>query len=194
MVGDGHAMGVAAQVLQHILRATEETFQIDHRVVPVQGSQSGSRDFGLRKKLQISRAAELAILESLLENVDELAAKNFLQHFLGKKVVVSSANPAGVIEGETAGRNDTMTVGMKFELLAPGVQHAEEANLSAEVSQIASDFQKGVGTGAEQEIVEDLLVLQSQWRQAAGGGEDHVQVAGREKFTSTRGGRSYALA
>ncbi len=89
MVGDGHAMGVAAQVLQHILRVTEETFQIDHRVVPVQGSQSGSRDFGLRKKLQISRAAELAILESLLENVDELAAKNFLQHFLGKKVVVS---------------------------------------------------------------------------------------------------------
>jgi hypothetical protein len=80
-----------------------------------------------------------------------------------------------------------MNVGMKFELLAPGVQHAEEANLCAEVSRMASDFQKGVGTGAEQEIVEDLLVLQSQWRQAAGEGKDHVQVAGREKFTSTRG-------
>ena len=32
---------------------------------------------------------ELAILESLLESVDELAAKNFTQHFLGKKVVIS---------------------------------------------------------------------------------------------------------
>ena len=45
---------------------------------------------------------------------------------------------------------------------------------------MASDFQKGFGTGAEQEIVEDLLVLQNQWRQAAGECEDHVQVAGRE--------------
>jgi hypothetical protein len=80
-----------------------------------------------------------------------------------------------------------MNVGMKFELLAPGVQHAEEANLCAEMSRIASDFQKGVGTGAEQEIVEDLLVLQSQWRQAAGEREDHVQVVGRQKFTPTRG-------
>ena len=31
----------------------------------------------------------LAILESLFESVDELAAKNFTQHFLGKKVVIS---------------------------------------------------------------------------------------------------------
>jgi hypothetical protein len=54
------------------------------------------------------------------------------------------------------------------------------------VSRIASDFEKGFGTGAEQEIVEDLLVLQDQWRQAAGECEDHVQVAGREQFSSTR--------
>jgi hypothetical protein len=80
-----------------------------------------------------------------------------------------------------------MNVGMKFELLAPGVQHAEEANFRTEVSRMASHFEKGFGTGAEQEIVEDLLILQRQWRQAAGECEDHVQVAGRQKFTSTRG-------
>src|SRR5258706_13652091 len=79
-----------------------------------------------------------------------------------------------------------MDMRMNFEFLAPGVQHAEEANLCAEVSRIASDFEKGFGTGAEQEIVEDLLVLQNQWRQAAGECEDHVQVAGREQFSSTR--------
>ena len=73
-----------------------------------------------------------------------------------------------------------MDVGMNFEFLAPGVQHAEEANLRAEVSGIASDFEKAFGTAAEQEIVEDLLILQNQWRQAAGECEDHVQVAGRE--------------
>src|SRR5258708_11462074 len=52
---------------------------------------------------------------------------------------------------------------------------------------MASHFEKGFRTGAEQESVEDLLVLQDQWRQAAGECEDHVQVAGREKLTLTRG-------
>ena len=49
---------------------------------------------------------------------------------------------------------------MESELLTPSVQHAEEANLRAEVSRIASDFEKCFRTGAEQQIVEDLLVLQ----------------------------------
>jgi len=52
-----------------------------------------------------------------------------------------------------------MDMGMNFEFLAPGMQHAEEANLCAEVSRIASHFEKSFGTGAEQETVEDLLVL-----------------------------------
>src|SRR5271169_939966 len=79
-----------------------------------------------------------------------------------------------------------MNMRMNFEFLAPGMQHAEEANFRTEVSRIASDFQKGFGTGAEQEIVEDLLALQNQWRQAAGECEDHVRVACWKKFSFTR--------
>jgi hypothetical protein len=32
-------------------------------------------------------------------------------------------------------------------------------------------------------MVEDLFVLQHQWRQAMGQSEDHVQVAGRQEFS-----------
>jgi len=73
-----------------------------------------------------------------------------------------------VIETQPAGGNDAMDMGMKPELLTPSVQHSEEADFSAEVSGITSDFEKGFGTGAEQQIVEDLLVLQGQWRQPVG--------------------------
>ena len=52
---------------------------------------------------------------------------------------------------------------------------------------IASDFEKSFRTGTEQEIVDDLLVLQHQWRQLARKCEDHVHVARREKFSLTRG-------
>ena len=98
MVGDGYTMSVAAQILQHIFGAAEGTFQVDHPVLPVEWPQPGSEDLGLRKKLQVSLEVELAFLESLLKSVDELAAKDFTQYVLGKKVVVSGANPTGVIQ------------------------------------------------------------------------------------------------
>jgi hypothetical protein len=33
MVGDGHAMGVAAQILEHIFGATEGRFGVDHPIL-----------------------------------------------------------------------------------------------------------------------------------------------------------------
>jgi len=54
MVGDGHAMSVAAQIVQHIFGATEGTFQVDHPVLSKQRPQPGGKDLGLRKKLQVS--------------------------------------------------------------------------------------------------------------------------------------------
>ena len=77
-----------------------------------------------------------------------------------------------------------MDMRVKAEFLIPGVQHAEEADLRAEMFGIAGDFQKGFRTGAKQEIVDGLLVLQSQWRQLTREREDHMDVARREKFSS----------
>jgi hypothetical protein len=135
---------------------------------------------------------ELAIVKGLLESFDELSAKDFPQHRFGKKVVLSGANPAGVIEGKTASGNDAMDMGVKTELLTPGVQHTEEADLCTQAERIASHFEKCLRTGTEQEIVEYLLVLQDQWRQPAGQCEHNVQVAGREKLSSTRRNPSFA--
>jgi hypothetical protein len=78
-----------------------------------------------------------------------------------------------------------MDMGMKPELLVPGVQHTEETNLCTEVSGIASDFEKSFRAGTKQEIVNHLFVLQHHWGQVAGKCEDHVQVARGEQFSST---------
>lgn len=85
MVGDGHAVGVAAEIAQHILRAAEGTFQVDHPVLAVEWPQPGGEGLRFCKRLQVRGKVELAVLKSLFEGVSELAAKNFTQHFLGKK-------------------------------------------------------------------------------------------------------------
>jgi len=98
MVGDGYTMSVAAQIVQHIFGATEGTFQVDHPILSKQRPQPGGEDLGLSEEFQIALEAELAVLKGLLERSNELAAKDFPQHFFGKKVVVSRTNPAGVIQ------------------------------------------------------------------------------------------------
>jgi hypothetical protein len=54
-----------------------------------------------------------------------------------------------------------MDMRVKAELLIPGVQHAEEADLGAQMPGVASDIQKSFRAGTKQKIVDDLPVLQS---------------------------------
>ena len=56
-----------------------------------------------------------------------------------------------------------MDMRVKAKFLVPGVENAEETDLRAEMFGIAGEFEKGFRTGAKQKIVDDLLVLQSQW-------------------------------
>jgi len=88
--------------------------------------------------------------------------------------------PTGRDRATATGGNDAMDMGVGCEFLTPGVQNAEEADLRTEMAGIASDFEKCFRTGAKQEIVEDLSVLQGQWSQPLGKGEDHMDVARRE--------------
>src|SRR6266404_3489907 len=91
MVGDGHAMGVAAEILQHILGATEGTSQVDDPVLSKQWLEPSSEDLGFGEELQVFGEAELPILEGLPEGRDELATKKqivdhlfVLQHHWGQ--------------------------------------------------------------------------------------------------------------
>src|SRR5258707_7952931 len=65
------------------------------------------------------------------------------------------------------------------------MQHAEEADFCAEVFGIAGHFEESFCTGAKQEIVEDLIVLQDQRGQMTRQGEDHMDVARWEKLLAT---------
>jgi hypothetical protein len=75
---------------------------------------------------------------------------------------------------------------VRFELLVPGMQHAEEADLSAETARGARDFEQGFGAGTKQQVVDKLLVLQRERRQYMWEREDHMHVARRQKFPAAR--------
>src|ERR1019366_975879 len=140
MVRDGHAMGVTAQILEHILGATEGWFAVDHPVLAKQWSEPGSEDLGLSDRRQIAREVELLVLEGGLETGYDLSTKAAPQYREGKKEARAGWNPARVVERESAGRDDPMAMGMKLRLLFPAMQHTEEADLGSQTSGIAGDI------------------------------------------------------
>src|SRR5437879_11710110 len=130
--------------------------------------------------------AKLALTEVALQSNDKLAAKNLSEHRDGKKEARMRWNPTRVIERQSASGDHTMHVRVMFEFLIPGVEHTEEADLGAEMFGIASDFEESCGTGLQQEMVQEFLVLQGERRQFMGEREDNMDVARGEKVLTTR--------
>src|SRR5271165_4199291 len=145
-----------------MLGTTEGRFAIDHPVMPKQLAEPSGEDLGLSEPFQIAIEAEFSFAAGAPQRRHELAAKYPAQHFDGKKERVAGVDPVGVIQRESTGGDHTMDMGMMLELLIPGVQHTEETDLGAQVPGIARDLQQSCGAGAEQKVVDDLLVLQGE--------------------------------
>ena len=74
-----------------------------------------------------------------------------------------------------------------LEVLSPGVEHTQETDLCAKMLRIGGDLQQGCSAGAEQEVVDDLLILQGQPRQLMWDGEDDVNIVDRQQFLAAPG-------
>ena len=129
---------------------------------------------------------ELAVMKGTLERFVELAAKDSTEHLDGKKEVVTWFDPVRVIGRQSTGWHHAMNMWVGREFLTPGMQNTEEADFCTEVFGIAGHFEESFCTGAKQEIVEDLLVLQDQRGQMTRKREDHVDIARWEKLLAAR--------
>ena len=102
-----------------------------------------------------------------------------LSTFTGRKKA-PEAHPVFAVERETTAWDHAVDMRMMQKILAPGMKHTQEADLGAEMLCVRRDLQQSGGTGAEQEVVDDLLVLESQPREFMRNGEDHMEVADGE--------------
>ena len=69
-----------------------------------------------------------------------------------------------------------MQVRMKVQVLAPGMQHGEEADFHAQTLGVAGDGQQSFGGGAEEDVIDDFFVVEGDGGDGLGEGEDHMEV------------------
>ncbi|MFZ0866745.1 MAG: hypothetical protein WAN06_08870 [Candidatus Sulfotelmatobacter sp.] len=81
-------------------------------------------------------------MERVPESGGELTAEYTAEHLDGKEEGAVRGDPTGMIRSETAGGEHAVDMGMMLQSLIPGMEHAEETDLCAEVTRIAGDLQQ----------------------------------------------------
>src|ERR1019366_9168477 len=114
VVGDGDAVGVGAQIAQHIFRPSEGALGVDDPVMAEQYAQPCCE--GTRLGQGQEEAVELnhASMEGAAKSGDELAAEDTAEHADGQEEGVPGGDRAGVIRRQTTGGQYAVDMGMKL--------------------------------------------------------------------------------
>ena len=97
-----------------------------------------------------------------------------------QKVSAAGGDPTFAVGGETAAGNDAVQVRMEVQVLPPTMQDGEETEFQTEA--FGRDDEQSLGGGAEENAVDDLLVVEGQRGDLLGEGEDHVEVLDGQQF------------
>jgi hypothetical protein len=182
-VGDGDAMGVAGEVLEDGERRSKGWFGVDDPGLLGESSGEVGEGDGVGEMSGVAIEAEAVSREGGVELADEVVAEDDGEKSNGEEEAGLGMDPRRTIEGETAGGNDAVDVGMVSEALGPGVKDGEEAEASAKKPGISSELEEGVGGGGEEGVVEDAFVDESEASEVVRESEDDVEVRDRQEVT-----------
>src|ERR1035437_9702915 len=119
---------------------------------------------------------------SLSKGLQKETAEASAEDLDGEQEFTAAGDPAFVIGRQAAGGDHAVEVRMKVQILSPGVEQVEEAGGYAQTLRIGGNGQQGFGDGAEEDVVDDILVEESDLGDGRGQSEDHVEVLGGQQF------------
>jgi len=130
---------------------------------------------------------ESVLLEQFTELVAELVAEDFAECLDGQEESARRVDPYATIGSKASSGNDVVYMGMMLEVLPPGMEDTEKPDLRAEVFGVAGKFEQRSGTGAEEQVIKQTLVLEDESGELVRQGEDDVEVRHGQQLGGTRG-------
>ena len=159
VIGKGHFVGVAAQVVEHLGGTTEGRFGINDPLglaavlEPLRESGSGGQGLELAVELKFS------LIKGLLESGQEQATEESRQDAHRQEEARAAANPTFSIGRQSAAGNHTMQMGMMQQVLPPSVENRQKTDASAQMLGVGGNAEQGLRCGLEQEIVKEPGIL-----------------------------------
>src|ERR1017187_2794855 len=175
-------MGVAAEILQHVLRSAKGGLGVDHPFLVLEWRQVPAKSAGIAKRREVAEELEFSGGMSLGKSFQKEAAEASAENLDGQQELTAARDPTVIVWGETAAGDDAMQVGMKVKVLPPGMEYGEEPGFHPQALGIAGNGEQGLGDGAEEDVVDDLLVVEGDVGDGLGQSEDHVKVFGGQQL------------
>ena len=167
MVGDGDAMRIARQIVQHMFGATEGRLGIDDPVLPIERAQEDGEALVVVERHALTEEAQLIAGKETPQSSDELAAEYTTEDLDWEQEAVTGRDPAGVIFRESATGHQAVDVRMWSERLSPGVQDGQEAEFCAEMRTTAflsAEQTRKMPFGHTKNLMRRSPTLRSTWR------------------------------
>jgi hypothetical protein len=181
-VGDGDAMRIAAEISQHLFGTAEWRLGIDDPVGPSELIEALSERGGIGEVCEIAKEAQLASREGGLQLLQKQAAEQPREDAHRQEEAGPASDPACAVErGSTAG-HDAVDMRMVLQGLAPGMEDGGHAELSAEMLGVGRDGGERLRRAAEQDGIDDGLVLEGDLSGGRRHGEDDVEIRHGKEF------------
>src|ERR1700722_8792340 len=151
MVRDGNAMGVASQIMQHMLGPAEGRLGIDDPVLTIERAQEDGESLLVVKWHALTEEAQLIAGKEAAQPGNELAAEDTAEHLDRQQKSGTRRDPARVVCRESTAGHHAVDVRMRCEGLSPGVQDGQEASVCAKVLGIGKDLEQRGGAGFKEQ-------------------------------------------
>jgi hypothetical protein len=148
-------------------------------------SQVAQKRATLPEWLQRREELQFPRIEGLLQIPQEQATEEMRKNPDGQEEPGPAGDPSSAVWREPTAGDDAMQVGMMQQILAPSVQHGEEANLRAQVFGIGGDGAQGLGRRTEENAVDRRLVLIGNGGNLFRYRKDDVKILRGEKLSTT---------
>ena len=135
----------------------------------------------LGKAGELAEEAEITGFEGSPQLVEEQPAEEPREHADRQEEAGTTGDPSCSIERRSAARHDAMDVRMMVQVLAPDMEHGEEADLGAEMLGIGGDDAQRLGCGPQQDGIDRLLVLEGDLGDRRGQREHDMEVRHRQQ-------------
>jgi len=118
VVAEGDAVGVAAEVGEHLRGAAEGGLGVDD---PGRAAQSA------QEIADVEIGGQSLTRDGVLERREDLAAKDLRERAHGKQEALAGRDPAGAVGGQGAAGHHAVQVDVLAEILSPGVEDGRDA-------------------------------------------------------------------